>query len=54
MRCLLFRKARIADVDYYQLYKVDEDFKNEDGIPESVDRDKSDYFYIEDDERKIT
>lgn len=54
MRCLLFRKARIADVDYYQLYKVDEDFKNEDSIPESVDRDKSDYFYIEDDERKIT
>ena len=54
MRCLLFRKMRIADVDYYQLYKVEEDFKNEENIPESENRDKNDYFYVEDEDRTIT
>lgn len=47
MRAILFRKINVEGVNYYQLYKVDENFKVNDKFADYDNRANKDYFYIE-------
>ena len=48
MRAILFRRLNVEGINYYQLYKVDEDFEITDEFADFDNRASKDYFYIED------
>ena len=50
MRCLLFRRMNINGVNYYQLYKIDEDFHSTDEFGDYDTRGDKEFFYIENDD----
>lgn len=47
MHALLFRKLNVDGVNYYQLYKDDENFEPDDTFANFANRDSKDYFYID-------
>ena len=48
MRAYLFRRVLVDGVNYYQLYKVDNNFENKESLYKSFNqRDSSDYFYLD-------
>ena len=48
MRCLLFRRMNIEGVNYYQLYKIDENFTPDESFGDYDNRMDKELFYIED------
>ena len=47
MKAILFRRLNVDGINYYQLYKVDEDFEVTDEFADFDNRASKDYFYIE-------
>ena len=50
MKALLFRRMEIDGKNYYQLYKLDEDFKNDSTFADFNNRNSKEFFYLTEDE----